>query len=93
MTPKQTKDKVMSDSDECSEDNELGTRGKGSWEALLSESKPSEEVTFALQANLPRGGSGKCKGPGSRMSLVLCSNGQETSVAGSAAVGVSGTKP
>lgn len=71
----------------------LGRGGRGRGRPNSQRASPPEEVTFALQANLPREGSGKCKGPGSRMSLVLCSNGQETSVAGSAAVGVWGTKP
>ena len=36
----QTKDKVTSDSDKCSEDSGHGMRGKGPWEGFLSESKP-----------------------------------------------------
>lgn len=73
----------MSDSGKRSEDSEHGMRGRGLGRACSQRASPPEEVAFALQADLPREGSGKCKGPGARMSLMLCSNGQETSVAGS----------
>lgn len=51
------------------------------------ESSPPEKVIFELWDNLPRGGKGRCKGPGAGMSLVLQSNRQKGSVAGAGRAG------